>query len=228
MRCGTVALTDTESPVRGVFDATAAVDSAPKKISACAFALVIYLGYCRYYKLHVAQQHAARLLQLKNFPRLLSGVYVEEREVGLPFPVFKQLINSRLPYHVSLKIPHEDGAQRHVGLGPVAQDTLFTGFLRSLMTHWRLHEGPAYQHVKRGNITPVEAWPLFYRYYGYFPDAVDAKKLRDLTLTPGEGGRFQGYFFSFMRMPRSWWPRFVNCQTKALAAVHDAMNKPSR
>lgn len=189
---------------------------------------VVLLRYYQYNERKIAQQHAARMQQLQTCQKPLSGVIIEEREVALPFPFFKELINSLLPYHVSLQFPQssENEKQRHVGLGPIENKVLFNGFFRQLMTHWRSHVGPAYQQVKPGKMTPVEAWPTFFRYFGYFPEAVDVKTLGELTRTPEEGGQLQGCFFALMPMPQSRLPRFVNCETKALAAIHDAMTKP--
>lgn len=178
-------------------------------------------GYYQYNQEILSEKEELRKKQLDNQPT--SGIFVEERTAELPFPFFLMWINNYLPYHVSLIFPESSyGTARHVGLGPLEKDITYEGFFPSLMTHWRKHEGSAYQHVKPGTLTPVERWNKFYRYFGYYPNQINEEKLRLITQTPKEGGKLQGFFITPMTMPKSQLPRISNCQTKALAAVHES------
>jgi hypothetical protein len=152
---------------------------------------------------------------------------VEERETGLTFPPCLKWINEYIPNHVSFVFPASvNGEATHVGLGPIESDVVYNGWFHGFkwMTHWRDHTGPEYKNLKPGTKIPVEGWKTFNKFYGYYPDKVDEKKLRLSTLTPQEGGSLQGFFLLLMLMPNTTW-RPKNCETKALEALHDATSE---
>lgn len=179
--------------------------------------------YLSYEKHMLEQRYLDRLeeLAMSNVP--LSGIRIVERPIGIfPESFPKWVTRYLLPFHVAIEFPSSvHGPAREVGLGPVESAESRKD---KAITHWRVHAGSAYSQVDHAfaKSYPIEAWPKFFKFFGYWPTCVNEVVLRNIVRTPKEGGSRHGLFLSPMRMPKSWLPRPNNCQTKALAAVHDA------